>query len=243
MEEPTTVANPQPAMELAGRYYQGQRGDSYFSRQNPSGLAAARYNLWLFEPYISADDTILDFGCGGGHLLSALHARSKTGVELNPVARGVAAGQGLTVFSSLDQIKGERFDRIITSHTIEHVGDPLHTLTQLRVLLKPTGLLIWLSPMDDWRTRSQRNWHPDDPDMHLYTWTPLTIGNLLTTAGFLPLSVRIVTHAIPPRLHERLWNAGPKLFHAAARLWSVISKRRQILAVARPAAAGAIAAE
>lgn len=243
MEEQTTSANVRPAMDLAGRYYQGERGDSYFSRQNPGGVAAARYNLWLFEPYVSADDELLDFGCGGGHLLSALQARSRTGVELNPAARRVATSQGLTVFSDLGQIKDRRFDRIVTSHTIEHVGDPLHTLTRLYGLLKPNGLLIWLSPMDDWRSRNQRTWHPDDPDMHLYTWTPLTIGNLLATAGFLPLSVRIVTHAIPPRLHERLWKASPVLFHATARLWSVISKRRQILAVARPAAASTTAAE
>jgi SAM-dependent methyltransferase len=219
--------------DRASRYYLGARGTSYFNRQDRAGVASATYNLWMFEPHIPADADLLDFGCGGGHLLLALHARSKTGVEVNPVAREVAASKGVRVVGSLEEIEDQSFDRIITSHVLEHVGDPLHTLNQLRGLLKPGGLLIWLSPMDDWRVRNQRTWRPDDPDMHLYTWTPLTLGNLLATARFRPLSIRIITHAFPPRLREHLWNLSPKAFHATARLWSIVSSHRQILSVAQ----------
>lgn len=216
----------------ASNNYLGERGRKYFEQQNALGILSAKYNEFLFTPYVSNGDDILDFGCGGGNLLSILDARRKVGIEINPVAREYAKINGITVLGTLEELKGERFNRVITSHALEHVPNPHFTLTRLRKVITDDGLLIWLSPMDDWRNSNQRHWRPNNFDMHLYTWTPLTIGNLLKVAGFEPKSIRVFSHAFPPRISNQLWKMSPQLFHIAAYAWAIISKRRQILAVA-----------
>lgn len=217
--------------ETSGHYF-GQPGRDYFARQDKDGVWAARFNQFLFAPFISQTDDILDFGCGGGHLLNILTAQTKVGIDINPIARESVEQKGIKAYPNLEALEGLSFDRIITSHALEHVPSPLHTLIGLRKLLRPQGVLVWLSPMDDWRRRLHRSWRANDFDMHLYTWTPLTIGNLLVTAGYQPQSIEIITHAFPPRLSKELWQLHPTLFYLVGRVWAMVSKRRQIRAVA-----------
>ena len=214
--------------------YLGAEGEAYFRQQDASSILVSKYNEFMFKPYVGKDDDVLDFGCGGGRLLSRLNPRTKVGVEINPAARSQAEQSGISVFGSLDELeKSQTFSRIITSHALEHVGNPLESLIQMKHHLRPDGLLLWLSPIDDWRAPHQRNWNPKDVDMHLYTWTPLLIGNLLKVGGYKPESVSILVHACPPS-SERLWNLSPALFHFVARLWAIARKQRQIFVVASP---------
>lgn len=69
------------------RHYLGQTGQAYFAQQRAVGEQSALWHLHLWEPYITVQDDILDFGCGGGALLSYLPGRIKAGVEINPAAR------------------------------------------------------------------------------------------------------------------------------------------------------------
>jgi SAM-dependent methyltransferase len=217
------------------RYF-GDQGEKYFQWQRTVGRLSAEFNGFIFKPYLNEQDDVLEFGCGGGYLLNRLNARTKVGVDINPAARAEAKSLGLEVYNSLDDIGNQRFSRIVTSHALEHVAEPYEALVRLRRFLKSDGLLLWLSPMDDWRKKNQRRWKPDDIDMHLYAWTPLLMGNLLDAAGYKPQSVSIVTHAFPPlAISERLWNISPRLFHAAAHVWAIAARQRQILAVASPA--------
>jgi SAM-dependent methyltransferase len=224
-----------PAYGAASKYL-GDEGELYFQRQSSAGIQAAEFNKFIFAPYVSEQDDILEFGCGGGYLLHILNARSKIGVDINPAARAEAARLGLTTYGTLDEIENKSFSRIITSHALEHVPNPFEALVRLKSVLRPDGLLLWLSPMDDWRLKHHREWKPDDPDMHLYAWTPLLIGNLLNTAGYIPKSISILTHAFPPlAISKRLWRLNPSLFHSAAFACAFIRKQRQIVAIASPA--------
>jgi SAM-dependent methyltransferase len=219
----------------AASKYLGEEGELYFEQQNAGGVLASKYNEFIFRPYVSEKDDVLDFGCGGGHLLNVLNPWKKVGVEINPAARAQAAQLGVSVYSSLDEVRGQTFSRIITSHALEHVPNPYQALVQLRQMLRPDGLLLWLAPMDDWHAKHQKRWNPDDDDLHLYTWTPLLMGNLLRVAGYRPESVSILVHACPPAIiSERLWNISPSLFHFAARFWAMARKQRQIFAVVAP---------
>jgi SAM-dependent methyltransferase len=226
-----------PAAYGAIERYLDDDGVAYFLRQNVSAPFVTWVNRFFFEPYICPEDDVLDFGCGGGHLLNWLTCRTKTGVDINPAARTSANMLGISTAATLDELEGHTFSRIITSHALEHVPSPYGALIQLKKLLRPDGLFIWLSPIDDWRAKHQRLWTPNDYDQHIYTWTPLLLGNLLQTTGYNPTSVTVVTHAIPPAvIAQRLWRASPRLFHLAARLWAAVQNRRQILAIATPAA-------
>ena len=235
-EKPSVDENvAMPAYGAANKYL-GDEGELYFQRQSSAGIMAAEFNKFVFQPHINEQDDILEFGCGGGYMLYTLDARSKVGVDINPAARAEAARLGITTYSTLDEIKDSRFSKIITSHALEHVPNPYGALVELKPLLKPGGKLLWLSPMDDWRHKSNRRWKSDDPDMHLYAWTPLLIGNLLATAGYIPEDVSIITHAFPPlAIGNRLWRINKSLFHSAAFAVAVLLKRRQIFAMASPA--------
>src|SRR5207237_1742613 len=132
-----------------------------------------------------------------GHLLAALTAASKVGVEINPAARRVAQLHGLRTVATLQELGEEVFDVVISSHSLEHVPAPRDVLLKLRTHLPPDGQLILLAPLDDWRATSQRTFHPADMNFHLYSWTPQSLGNLLLSADLEPLDLRTMTHAFP----------------------------------------------
>lgn len=226
-------AIPAPAPD-AGEMYRGERGAAYFARQAAAGERAASMNLHFWAPHVRATDTVVEFGCGAGDLLAALPGARKIGVEINPTAATRARARGLEVHESLASLPTEGFSRAISSHALEHVDAPAAVLRDLRRVLRPDGELLLLLPLDDWRQRGQRHFRRDDFDMHLYAWTPLTLGNLLVTAGFTPEELRVVAHAWPPRVAEALWRASKGVFHATARVTSVLTKKRQLFARARP---------
>ncbi len=216
-------------------YYQGQRGQAYFARQDEAGPGAV-WDLFFWTPYISVSDDIVEFGCGAGHLLSALPGRTKVGVEINPTAAAAAAARGLEVRPSTEGLQSGTFSRAISSHALEHVSSPHSALVELRRLLRPDGELLLLLPLDDWRTRKHRRYEQHDADMHLYTWTPQHLGNLLTSSGFEPLQIDVVTYCWPPRLPQLFWRMSPKIFRAVGHVSARLLKRRQLFARARPAA-------
>lgn len=217
----------------ASEHYLGRAGERYFEKQNNPTVSAV--NIQFFRPHLRPGGSILDFGCGGGDLLDLIESDIKVGIEINPVAQEVARSKGLEVYSQVDEVKGRQFDHVITSHALEHVPSPYHALIEFREVCKPDGTLIWLSPMDDWRGKVHRHWQPHNHDMHLYTWTPLSIGNLLVTSGYEPKQIDILEHAFPP-YGGAIWNAThTKVINLAARASAVLFKRRQILVVARPA--------
>jgi SAM-dependent methyltransferase len=125
-------------------------------------------------------------------------------------------------------------DVVISNHALEHTLAPLAELRELRRILKPGGRLVLWLPVDDWRSQRRPG---EDVNHHLYTWTPLLLRNLLDEAGFEVRECRVVTHAWP-RFHEFLFSRLPRpAFDVLARLWAVLRRRRQVMALAeRPSA-------
>lgn len=221
-----------PSYGVIDRYLDEQ-GAEYFAWQGADGLRTAEFNKHLWQPHISAADDVLDFGCGGGYLLKVLEARRKVGVEVNPHARERARELGIEVYPSVAEVPG-RFSRVISSHALEHVPHPRQALVELKEKLADEhSRLLLLLPLDDWRSRSQRKYDPSDINMHLQTWTPQLLGNLLRSCGLRVHQIRVVSHAWPPA-SQRLWRISPRLFHSAAFAWSVLNRQRQLFAVAGP---------
>lgn len=224
----------QQADRSVGRHYTGALGEEYFGWQGRGNDLSAELERTKFESYVGPRDTVVDFGCGAAALLATLPAAERIGIEPNPPARAAGKERGVRMVESARELEDGIADVVISNHALEHTLSPLDELRELRRLLRPGGRLVLWLPLDDWRT--QRRPRPDD-NHHLYTWTPLLLRNLLEEAEFEVRECRVVAHAWP-QFHELLFRRLPRpAFDAAARVWAVVTRHRQLMALAeRPAA-------
>jgi SAM-dependent methyltransferase len=172
------------AVTDASQYYVGKSGEDYYvHRRSNRTQDVQEYSAQAFRPHISPSDTVLDFGCGTGGILKNIPCGRRLGVEINEASVAEARGAGIAVFSDLALIKSESVDVAITHHALEHVAEPHTVLLHLLRIVRPGGKLIVAVPAEPPRARKFRTWRPVN-DVHLYSWSPLTLGNLLTACGF-----------------------------------------------------------
>jgi SAM-dependent methyltransferase len=222
-----------PTLIGGSDHYKGEAGSRYFDWQNKNGEVSGRIEARKFKAYVKPTDSVLDFGCGGGHVLRNLDCARRFGVEINPAARTAALQGGVECFESIAGVENDSFDVVISNHALEHVENPISALTALRKKLRPSGVLVLCVPIDDWRT--QQKYERQDINHHLHTWTPQLLGNSLFEAGFTPeqFSIRLLTHAWFPGTANAYAKLPEFLFDMICQVFAVVSKRRQLLAVAR----------
>src|SRR5690349_14407226 len=123
---------------------------AYFAWQKSDGELGGILDTWKFADHIAPNDAVLDFGCGGGFLLSGLSCRLRCGVEINRAARAEAQ-QRIAVFASIEELPDDLlFDKIISNHALEHVENPVDVLRSLRVRLRPEGRAVFVLPAESW---------------------------------------------------------------------------------------------
>jgi SAM-dependent methyltransferase len=134
---------------------------------------------------------LLDVGCAAGFFLEpASRHYDVTGVELSPFASEYARREfGLRVLTgdiTEVDLDGEQFDVVTMWNTIEHVADPLATVTAVATLMRPGGLFV-MSTGDASGPLARRDlpgWNLMLPPYHLFFFSPRTIDRLLAQAGF-----------------------------------------------------------
>ena len=204
---------------------------SYFAWQsNYGGPLSAEMDRWKFESFVGPNEVLLDFGCGGGFLLRALSCASKYGIEVNPAARAEASSTGKVYADIEDLPRGVVFDVIISHHALEHVDNPLDVLRNLGTRLKPAGKIVFVVPSEEWHR--QKLYQPGDINQHLYTWTPLSLGNLFTRAGFRVERSELLRHRWPPKAREFYRLVPHWIFHVFCGAWGTITRNREIRIVA-----------
>jgi ubiquinone/menaquinone biosynthesis C-methylase UbiE len=183
----------------------------YWEFQREIGKIGGILNKFKFEAEIQPTDTVLDFGCGGGYLLSNLQCAKKVGVEINPHARAIAANALTETYGSIYDVSDNYVDRIISNHALEHVDNPMLILRELYRVLKPGGKITIVLPCEQYGERGFV-YSPNDINNHLYTWCPMTFGNLCNAVGFRVVESKAFQHQwIPtfkedymkPDIHER----------------------------------------
>jgi SAM-dependent methyltransferase len=135
---------------------------------------------------------VLDVGCGNG--LSLLRARDAgwhaIGVEPDPDAVATASARGMEVIAPrIDDVPASfngSFERILLSHVIEHVHDPLAMLRHCHRLLEPGGTLWMETPnLSSFGHASfGADWRGLEPPRHLVLFRPDSLEALLKEAGF-----------------------------------------------------------
>jgi SAM-dependent methyltransferase len=161
---------------------------------------------------------LLDVGCGAGDWLLAMQQRGwqVEGVDFDENAVRVAARRGLQVFSAaLEQRRfpESTFDAVTLSHVIEHVPDPVQTLTECARILKPGGKLVLFTPNNTSLTHLlfKENWRGLEPPRHLHVFSMPSMRRALTLAGFPRATIHpfVVTSIIYESALLRQGWAGP----------------------------------
>jgi 2-polyprenyl-3-methyl-5-hydroxy-6-metoxy-1,4-benzoquinol methylase len=180
--------NPQPIeADLIDAY--GEVEDARYEEEATGRVetfSRALRDLMRHEP----GGALLDVGCHIGVFLDV--ARSVgwqvAGVEPSRWAAERARSKGLDVTEGTLETAGLEegaFDVVTMWDVVEHVADPLTELKRAHRVLRPGGLLA-LSTMNVealFPRLAGRRW-PWYMQMHLYYFTPRTLGSMLEQAGF-----------------------------------------------------------
>ena len=202
--------------ELVSTHYD----DKYFDWQASIGEFGGWANQSKFDEYISSDSKVLDFGCGGGFLLKNLKCSKRVGVEVNPAARETAKQNGIEVFAQVDDVPDEYVDVVISNNALEHTLLPLQELKSLRRKLQPGGKIIFVVPCESISHR----YRPNDVNRHLYSWSPMCIGNLFSEAGFSVIESKAYIHKWPPKYRFIAVLGRRPLFELACRIYGRLAR-------------------
>ena len=206
--------------------------DRYYAWQSEGLAVQTWFRLKHLRHMVKPTDTVVDFGCAAGAVLGALPARRKIGVELNDLPREAAARDfGIETYRWIKDVPDGVADVVISSHTLEHLEAPIEALKQLRPKLKSDGKIVLVLPIDDWR--SQRRWERGDINQHLYTWTPMLLGNCLTEAGFEPVDLKVARRTLM-RGADRLARMPSPIFDVVSAVFSIARHRQELIAIATP---------
>lgn len=168
---------------------------------------------------------LLDVGCADGLLLRLARDRvwETWGVEVNRFYSGLAREKhSLQVFTGTleaARFASDFFDAVNVSHLLEHLGDPLRLLAEVRRVLKPGGLLHVSAPTLDAQTyRALRLIpHPGvaaklicllgsvNPPEHVITFSTDGFKAMLSAAGFKVVAVAYTSNTRPLFASWRDW--------------------------------------
>lgn len=205
----------------ASNYY----GADYFDWQRNIGAFGGWANAYKFRETISKNDTVIDFGCGGGFLLKNLDCKIRIGIEPNQTAGESVKNFGIKHFLSpsdaLMNLGEGVADVIISNNALEHTLNPLQELKDLRPLLKDGGVIHFVVPCDSISYR----YDPNDINYHLFSWSPQNLGNIFAEAGYIVDTARPYIHKWPPgyryiaKLGWPIFNMTCKIYARIARTW------------------------
>lgn len=137
---------------------------------------------------LDASTRWLDFGCGNGGLVrwARAHGLAAVGHETGWIAdRAAAAGIPMLSEAELTRQEGQ-FDLITAIEVMEHVPDPIATLTELRRLLAPGGaLFLTTGNAKPFRDRLA-SWSYVVPEVHISFFEPETLALAMQRAGLEP---------------------------------------------------------
>ena len=194
----------------------------YFEWQKRAGEFGGVANLFKFEEYISKNSDVLDFGCGGGYLLKNINTfGKKVGVEINPIAREMAEQNGIYCVDDIKKIEENSIDVVITNHALEHVDNPIEIIQEFKRVVRNNGIIVIVVPHE-----ISSELKPYDINMHLYTWSPQNLYNLLTICGIDTLRCERLSHAWIPNHLEVQKQVGWKEFHRLSKIYAEESKNR-----------------
>lgn len=174
--------------------------EGYWKKEDPDGKMRNREE----EKELAIDDLkdeisyinnlqagkILDVGCGFGFLLSAIYGNwEKHGVDLSEYAlehaRKYAHVQRADICDDMKIVRGF-FDVITATHVFEHLENPEMALGIIKMILRPQGKLIIVTPNFDsaCARRFKEKYRMLHDPTHINLFTEYSLRRMLTDKGF-----------------------------------------------------------
>jgi len=189
---------PQPHPAEIGRYYKSEK---YISHSDTSKGIVNKVYRWvrgiavkqkyrLVSRYLP-QGSVLDIGCGTGHLLStfASHGWQTKGIEPGSEARKYAIETfGLDVEDepAIASLPDASFDVISMWHVLEHVHDVRERMKEVKRLLRDGGIAVVALPNHaSWDAKHYGPfWAAWDVPRHLYHFSKKSLEWLAQESGF-----------------------------------------------------------
>jgi SAM-dependent methyltransferase len=218
--------NPQPTVDELRQFYaaydDGEQWRDLENRFN-SGVRDAILRVKRFG-------SLLDVGCGSGDFLRCMKAAGFLAFGIEPSGSGSEYARdqhGVEIFHGMidDYLAANRdrkFDVITMLNVLEHVTDPVGTLSNLATVLAPDGILAVVVPdarFHDWVGRVRRFVGFADPygierpkgflsgfklPDHLCSFQPTTIAALLHRSEFRVVAMETAPVIMNPGLNRSL---------------------------------------
>lgn len=189
----------------------------------------ARRRTRKLQRLIRPEDSVFEYGVGTGLNLRFLDCRRRVGYDVSPASADHCRRFGIEPAADLAELDGQHFDVVLCHHVLEHLTDPLAALRTLQPLVAPSGRLLLYAPYEF--NRRCRRYRPGDPNRHLFSWNGLTLGNLVTAAGFVVERTRLRAYGYEQRL-AKFAKAGRATYRLALRLANLLRPCREIELVA-----------
>jgi len=129
---------------------------------------------------ISADATVLEYGCGLGQ--NIVHFPKGIGYDISDFSLAFCKSKGIHTVRNLSDLDDCSCDAVFSAHVLEHVDDPVAAVGAMKKKLKIGGRLILVLPVE--RPRLPRDLNVTNVAQHQYAWTFDTINCLLMKRGF-----------------------------------------------------------
>ena len=137
--------------------------------------------------------TLLDVGCGQGGLLELAQPYfTCEGLEPSAIAAAKARAKGFRVMATTleeSDLPASAYDVVTMDAVLEHLLDPVFTLSKVHRVLKPGGVVVIKVPKL-WGPAHRmcgREWNGFRVAYHTTMFTGRTLANVLRAAGFEPL--------------------------------------------------------
>ena len=180
-------------IRLAARYAE----NFLLNRKNRLSRLIIR-KQWRFRTYfpdylkeslldLEFDSKILDFGCGAGQLLQALHYygfRNLTGADAF-IESDIFYPNGIRVYKRTLREIEPFFDLVMLHHSFEHLPDPCESLREIYRLLTPGKICLIRIPVKSFAWEKYGvNWVQLDPPRHLFLYTERSFRSIAEKVGF-----------------------------------------------------------
>jgi SAM-dependent methyltransferase len=233
--------HPMPPPEMLQAHYQaanyfsgdGEQGYRCYADMHKALAPHFRRRLMQLSRELGQPGNLLDFGCADGYFLEEARARGWAidGLEIATEMAATAAQRlGIPIAGTLSSLARNHFDAITLWEVVEHLGDPVGTLSMLRSYLRPGGLLALSTPnADHWQAwREPGTWTAYRPPSHLVLFGATAIQLALKRAGYEHIAVH-PTAPLPPlprwldratsKLREGLSSGQARAWPAALAVW------------------------